>query len=271
MANIIFYFTGTGNSLAVARDIAVKIGATKVVSVADAMRESNIDLTYERIGFVFPVYYARVPSIVKQFITKLNFNKSQYVFGVVTYGGTQGKALRQLNNLITEQGGTLSAGFSCTHAWKLYSKLWGFPKINPTNDFQRKSEKSGQKSPLVLNQKQTLVTAKGDLGSGVITRYIEKIMAGFGKRAQNFQVNGKCTGCSLCEIICPVGNIKMENEQPKWGNGCEQCMACIQWCPVQAIEYADKTAKRKRYRNPEIRISDLISSSATKDVKLKSE
>jgi epoxyqueuosine reductase QueG len=53
-------------------------------------------------------------------------------------------------------------------------------------------------------------------------------------------------------------NIKMENKQPNWGNQFEQCMACIQWCPAQAIRYGNKTGKRKRYHNPEIIISDMI-------------
>ena len=75
-------------------------------------------------------------------------------------------------------------------------------------------------------------------------------------------MNGKCTGCAICQKICPVDNIKIENKQPIWGKQCEQCMACIQWCPTQAIEYSDKTRKRKRYHNPEIKISDMICDSS---------
>ena len=63
MSNIVYYFSGrTGNSLAVARDLAHKLGETKIVPVADAIKESAIELPYERnerIGFVFPVYLCK--------------------------------------------------------------------------------------------------------------------------------------------------------------------------------------------------------------------
>ncbi|MDR3121471.1 MAG: flavodoxin, partial [Clostridiales bacterium] len=39
---------------------------------------------------------------------------------------------------------------------------------------------------------------------------------------------------------------------------CEQCMACIQFCPKRAINYRDKTQKRKRYHHPDITAQDLV-------------
>lgn len=58
--------------------------------------------------------------------------------------------------------------------------------------------------------------------------------------------------CGMCVKICPVKNIHIENNQVNWLGGCEQCMACIQYCPKEAIQYANKTAKRTRYRNPNV-------------------
>ena len=78
-------------------------------------------------------------------------------------------------------------------------------------------------------------------------------------RAQNFYTNNKCTGCKVCEKICPVSNIEVNDSKPEWGSNCEQCMACIQWCPAKAIEYSNKTINRVRYHNPEVKITDLIS------------
>ena len=267
MSNIIFYFTGTGNSLSVARGIAEKIGDTKVVSIPEAMKESEMDLSYERIGFVFPVYYSGIPSIVKQFITKLNFDTSKYVFGVVTYGGTQGTTLRQLNSCIGKQGGTLSAGFSVGMPGNYIVKYGAFPKIIQRMLFRREKKKV-DRIAIALREKNTSFKSKGDLATGLFAESMEKIITALDKSAGNFHVNGKCTTCASCERICPVENIKMKNGQPSWGNACEQCMACIQWCPAQAIEYGDKTAKRKRYQHPEVSVSDLISNPVTKDAKL---
>jgi len=37
----------------------------------------------------------------------------------------------------------------------------------------------------------------------------------------------------------------------------EQCLACIQWCPAEAIQYGKNTAAKKRYHHPEIKLSDM--------------
>ena len=48
---------------------------------------------------------------MKKFMAKLNFNKSQYIFGVITYGAIYGPVFTQLSNCIAERGGVLCAGF----------------------------------------------------------------------------------------------------------------------------------------------------------------
>jgi flavodoxin len=111
MENIIFCFSGTGNSLAVARDIAEMLGDTKIVLIADAMKEERIDLPYERVGFVFPAYFGSLPPIIGRFVTKLDLSKPQYVFAVITAGAIHGGSFNSLAGLIAERGGRLNAGF----------------------------------------------------------------------------------------------------------------------------------------------------------------
>jgi MinD superfamily P-loop ATPase len=79
----------------------------------------------------------------------------------------------------------------------------------------------------------------------------------FGEMAADFHCDDKCALCGKCVKVCPLGNIHIEDGKVKWGGACEQCMACIQWCPSEAINFADKTAKRKRYRHPNIKFADI--------------
>ncbi len=58
--------------------------------------------------------------------------------------------------------------------------------------------------------------------------------------------------------ICPVNNIEITADKPIWKHNCEQCAACIQYCPKQAIQWRKKTTKRKRYRNPNINVIELL-------------
>lgn len=43
-----------------------------------------------------------------------------------------------------------------------------------------------------------------------------------------------------------------------WGTDCEMCHACIQWCPQEAIQFADRTQDKPRYRNSEVSVSDML-------------
>jgi epoxyqueuosine reductase QueG len=49
----------------------------------------------------------------------------------------------------------------------------------------------------------------------------------------------------------------MQGSKPVFKEQCEQCMACIQWCPKQAINYKTKTQTRGRYHHPDISYQDM--------------
>ena len=52
MRNVIYYFSGTGNSLAVARKIANQLGDTKLLKIQ--YDQNELDTTpYDRVGIVF--------------------------------------------------------------------------------------------------------------------------------------------------------------------------------------------------------------------------
>ena len=53
-------------------------------------------------------------------------------------------------------------------------------------------------------------------------------------------------------------NIEMVNERPAWLHRCEQCFACLQWCPQEAIQYGKKTVKYPRYHHPEVTLKDML-------------
>ena len=71
---MILYFSGTGNSLAIARKIAEALGE-QVLSIYDAVKA---DLSGEkRIGLVFPTYNLDAPIAVTQLIPKIRFPEKQ--------------------------------------------------------------------------------------------------------------------------------------------------------------------------------------------------
>ncbi|MCX5694554.1 MAG: EFR1 family ferrodoxin, partial [Candidatus Omnitrophica bacterium] len=68
----------------------------------------------------------------------------------------------------------------------------------------------------------------------------------------------KCTKCGLCVKVCPVMNIQMQDGKPVWLTHCQHCMGCLQWCPVEAIQYRSLTLGKKRYHHPDIQAIDIV-------------
>lgn len=256
MENIIFCFSGTGNSLAVARDIAEILGDTQIVLIADAIKEERIDLPYERVGFVFPAYYmGNLPPIIERFIAKLDFSKPQYVYAVITAGVVHGEAVDSLGGIIAEQGGHLNAGFPVKMPGNYIAMYGAWPARLQRFMLKRAKNKTVQ---IAQNIKEKRSTRSGEENAKPPKPALKDRMSDYEKWAKDYRVTDKCTGCGLCAKICPMRNITMVDKRPWFGENCERCMACIQWCSVQAIEYKNVTSKRKQYRHPDVKASDLF-------------
>jgi len=75
---------------------------------------------------------------------------------------------------------------------------------------------------------------------------------------QGFRVLENCTGCGTCSRICPAGSIDMSAGRPHWNHQCEQCFACLQWCPNAAIQFGNNPVHGKRYHHPEVTRRDMF-------------
>ena len=66
-------------------------------------------------------------------------------------------------------------------------------------------------------------------------------------KAEAFRATEACIGCGKCVELCPLNNIHLESGKPVWGKDCTHCMACICYCPKEAIEYGKKSRGKPRY------------------------
>ncbi len=80
---IILYFTGTGNCLYVARELADE--NTELLSIPQLVKKGRYTLEADEIGIVYPVYGHMPPNMVREFIGKAHL-KAGYKFAVLTYG-----------------------------------------------------------------------------------------------------------------------------------------------------------------------------------------
>ena len=78
---MILYFSGTGNSLAIARNIAQSTN-DRVMTLTEAVQQ---DLTAEkRIGLVYPSYDFNMPPAVRLLLPQLKISADAYVFVIIT-------------------------------------------------------------------------------------------------------------------------------------------------------------------------------------------
>jgi len=258
MKTALFYFSGTGNSLVVARHLAKELGDTEIIPISKVILD-NIDLSADRIGIIFPVYMWGLPLIVTEFVKKLKSESSKYIFGVATYGGMPCATLVQLAAILKDRGMKLSAGFGVQLPGN-YTPLYGAIDTEKQEKmFEKERIKIKEIAGIVKEGREWKIEKNAFLSnlffSGLIYSTAAHRIPTFDK---NFYADEKCTECGICEKICPVKNIKLENGRPVWQHRCEQCLACLQWCPAESIQYGKRTADRKRYRHPEVIVNDFI-------------
>lgn len=252
---MIFYFSGTGNSLYAAKKVNEELDH-EIIDISKAVSEQRFFYTLkdeEIIGFVMPVYYYGIPSIVEDFIRRLSVrcSGSPFIFSVMTCGGSIGGADRMLKRILSDKGLILSAVYSLP---MVDNFIFGYNLSDQTE--QSKTLKSAE-SKLKYIMKSIQVRGNGDKPSKVSARVLSGIAYPLyrrGRKTKKFHSDDNCTSCSLCQEICPVKAIKMVEGKPEWiVEQCVHCVACINRCPVNAIQYGTATKRRRRYVHPILR------------------
>jgi ferredoxin len=256
--NVIFYFTGTGNSLKVAKDVANVIENCKVVSMPSAYKASNEYNLFddvERIGFVYPVY-GGPPNFVKKFVSELTFpkNKNIYYFVIVTCGFFTWNSISTIKDTLMEKGITLNAGFSI----KMVANAIGLYNI------AKDVGKILEKAQIRINYAAEKIKSKENnkIAKPLIILN-NKFAKSLPEMDNNYNISENCIGCGICSRVCSVRNIEIINKKPVFKHTCEQCMACIHLCPSKAINYNAKTQNKKRYINPDVTIEEIINGNNT--------
>ena len=64
---------------------------------------------------------------------------------------------------------------------------------------------------------------------------------------RKFRVSDACIGCGICAKSCPLQNITMQNDRPKWNGHCTNCMSCYHRCPKNAINFGKASVGKGQY------------------------
>jgi flavodoxin len=104
MGTEIYYFSGTGNSLHVAKELQARIPETRLIPIVSLLHRDAVKASAETVGLVFPQYASSTPKLVDRFIGKLDLAATKYIFAIVTRGGTTCYAFDQADKLLKKKG-----------------------------------------------------------------------------------------------------------------------------------------------------------------------
>jgi ferredoxin len=262
MKTDLYYFTGTGNSLALSKILSENIKNSQIKSMIKLLKNTKIEIENEIIGFVFPNHYGKVPNIVKEFIINCNLEKVKYIFAVISGGGGAGYAFNDLKNILKQKKSILNAACEIV----LPSNYIIAPYYTHANrdDSMKKILFEDSKKRIisfaeVIKEKKNVFDIKNSTMRSISKLFnIPNNLSNRKIWDKNFNSDSKCNLCGICEKVCPVGNIKIVNDKLAWNQNCQLCMACIQLCPKEAIQYKKETLNKKRYHHPEIQLSEII-------------
>lgn len=251
---MIFCFSGTGNSLWAAEELA-RLTADEVCMMADT-DEASLRKTFleaKAVGFVFPVYGWTLPAVVRDFIKRLptaDNGEQPYVYALLTCGDDIGRTDRVLAESLTGKGWKLSASFSVSMR-ETYICLPGFDTDTPERETGKREaakEKIAARIAPCVNSRKASTPADVHPGSfpWFKTYVIGPLFHRFLTSPRKFRADSSlCTGCTRCSKICPLGNISAEKgAAPLWGTHCTFCMACYHACPRHAVTHGPFTRSK---------------------------
>ena len=253
---MIFYFSGTGNTRWVARQLAEATGE-QLYNMAEELLSTDTPSyelqEHERIGFCFPTHGWQPPRIVRKFIRSLKFRNTtaeHYCYAVTTCGDSTGDTMTILNKELKAKGMKAVSVFSV-----LMPESYVCLPLMYTDTPAREQEKIAAARQQLKHICQSVTERREnitELTTGATPRLYSYVIGAYFNR---YMINDRkftvdtdvCTQCGRCQQVCPVGNI--QGTPPFWqhNDSCTMCLACYHHCPVHAINYGSITRKRGQY------------------------
>lgn len=250
---MIFYFSGTGNSRHIADKIAKSTGE-KLVSISkNAIEKDEIYeiKENERIGFIFPVYWYCMPTIVESFIEQLRLSgyQKQYVYAMVSYGIDAGNVMDRLNQTLNKKQIHLNGIFGVKMVDN-YVVGYNIVNVEKQRIILNNAEAEIDKiMPMIEHREHREYIKKGRKAFLTpITGYAYRKT----DHTKKFFTTQECNGCKQCEMTCPCNAIQIVDGKPMWSGDCTFCLNCIHSCKQSAIQYGKSTMKRDRYQYKEL-------------------
>ncbi len=245
---MVIYFSGTGNSAYCANKIATAINDETANASEYIKKNETGNFTSNKPWiFVCPTYAWQVPHIFEAFIKNSTFTGSDDAYFIMTCGDDTGAAGVHNKNICKEKAfnykGTLPVVMP-----ENYIAMFGVPDEEESRRIISEAVPVIKKAADIITRGESFPQTKGNIvdktKSGIVNRAFYALCVS----GKAFYVKESCIACGKCERLCVTNCISLKEGKPVWGKGCTHCMACISFCPEQAIEYGKKSVGQRRYQ-----------------------
>ena len=228
---MILYYSGTGNSKYIAKCIASSL-ETDCLNLNERIKAEDTSSvqTEENVILVTPTYAWRIPHIVSGWLGKAELVGAKRIWFVMDCGSEIGNAAKYNRELATQEAKAIAENAK--------------PAIRSIIDCIR----NGMEFPAPRNNLYDRF-----MSGAVNPIFYKKIV-----KADAFTVSDACIGCGKCVQLCPLNNIRLDKDKPVWGSNCTHCMACICYCPKEAIEYGKRSVGKPRYHFEALGVAESI-------------
>ena len=250
---LIYYFSGTGNSVNVAHwvaQVASEKGiVTEAVNIAHTDR-LNIQVPDESIliAFCSPIHGFNYPPVMQSFIRRFPKGKNPVLLLNTRAGmligkwitpGLSGIAFYFSALILGLKGFKIKAMFPVDMPSNWISVHPGLNKRTVEYLHERNKERVFKFATRVLDGKTDFRPLREIIQDMLISPVaLLYYFAGRFFLAKTYYASANCTNCDLCIKQCPVKAIKSVDNRPFWTFKCESCMHCMSYCPHRAIETA---------------------------------
>ena len=195
---MVLYFSGTGNSKYIAKQIA------------EAIRENTVDLnmkikendtsplqTGRDVIIVTPTYAWRIPKIVSEWIDKTKFIDGKRIWFVMNCGSEIGNAAKY-NRELSEQKKLQYMGTARILMPENYIAMFDAPKAEEARKIVAKAEPDIEKVIAYIRNGKEFCLPRNKLYDRFMSGPVNPIFYKFFVKANAFQVNDSCIGCGQC-------------------------------------------------------------------------